>query len=156
MKNSNKLITALLTVALGVLFIVMKADVISVAMTVLGAALLVLAVIDLINKQIPPAIVKAVLGVVVLVFGWAFVSVALYVLAAVLLMYGLLYVYELMKAKTKKFLSFVGPVVMIVAALCLFFAQGDILNTMFIISGVFLIVEGALMVADCFKTKKRK
>ena len=151
MKVSNKLLTAILTVALGVMFIILKGEVVSIAMTVLGVALLVAAVIDLVNKQVPPAIVKGVMGAAVILFGWLFVSLALYVMAAVLLIYGLLIVYELAKAKTKKVLSYVGPVIMIVAAICLLFAQGNAVNLMFIISGAFLIVEGVLMLVDALK-----
>lgn len=151
MKVSNKLLTAILTVALGVMFIVLKGEVVSIAMTLLGVALLVAAVIDLVNKQVPPAIVKGVMGAAVIIFGWLFVSLALYVMAAVLLIYGLLLVYELAKSKTKKLLSYVGPVIMVVAAICLLFAQGNAINLMFIVSGAFLIVEGVLMLIDAMK-----
>ena len=65
MKKSEKIITALITIALGVLFIVLRGDLISILMTVLGLGLIAFGVLDLIDKRIPPAVVKFVGGAIV-------------------------------------------------------------------------------------------
>jgi len=51
--KQNKLLSAVLTVIVGVLFIIYKAQVISVAMTVVGAILIVMAIVDIINRDYP-------------------------------------------------------------------------------------------------------
>ena len=62
MKKSERLITALITIALGVLLIVLRGDLISILMTVVGLGLIALGVMDLIDNRIPPAVVKLVGG----------------------------------------------------------------------------------------------
>ena len=49
MKLSSNLITAILTIALGVLLAVFKEGIIGIAMTVLGVGLIIWAIIDLIT-----------------------------------------------------------------------------------------------------------
>ena len=88
MKTSEKIISAALTIVLGILCIIMKGGVISVAMTILGAVLIVLGILDLAGKAFPPAVVKIVLGVLFIVFGWTIVSAVLYIVAALLMITG--------------------------------------------------------------------
>ena len=75
--SSDKLIEGALTILLGILFLILQGEVIKVAMTILGVVLIVMAVLDLLDHQTFPAIVKAVFGVVVLIFGWALTTAAL-------------------------------------------------------------------------------
>ncbi len=151
MKVSEKLITAIGAIILGVLFIALKGGVIGVAMTVLGVALIVLGVSDLIKGGTVEAIIKITLGVVAIVFGWALASVALYILAALLVVYGVMTLYPLVKDKCKDTISFITPVVMLVVGLCLFFNQGGTVNWVFIVSGIFFIIYGVLNLLECFK-----
>lgn len=158
-QKQNKSVSAALTIALGVLFIILKGQVVSIAMTVLGVALMVLAVLDLAHNLVPPAVVKAVVGVLVLVFGWAFVSVALYIMGALLLIYGILQVISTFKAAffgkniLLTILSLVEPAICVFAGICLFFNQGGTIAWVFIVSGVFLIIDGILALAQCLASK---
>ena len=54
MKKTEKIITALLTIALGVLVIILRGELIKIITTVCAIALLALGLIDLIHKKIPP------------------------------------------------------------------------------------------------------
>ena len=87
MKLSSNLITAILTIALGVLLAVFKEGIIGIAMTVLGVGLIIWAIIDLIDKKMEPAIIKAVAGVAVILLGWLVASIVLFVFAGLLLIY---------------------------------------------------------------------
>ena len=98
-KKPEKLIGAILTVALGVLFMVFKNDIIGITMTLIGVALIVSAIVDLIHKQVTPCVIKAVVGVVVIVFGWTLMSAALYIMAALLLIYGILLLCQTIKQR---------------------------------------------------------
>lgn len=158
-KNQNKLIGALLLTVLGILFLIWKGGVISIAMTVLGVMLIVQAVLDLIAKNYVPCVVRGVLGVVIIVFGWAFVTVALYIMAAVLLIYGILQLIEAIKAYPKqknavsKIVGFIQPAVCILISVCLLFNQGGTISWVFIIAGIFLIVQGVLGLIDALTSK---
>lgn len=159
-QSTSKLIAAILMTVLGVLFIVLKNDVISIGMTVLGTMLIVQAVLDLIGKRYVTAVIKAVIGVFIIVLGWVFLTVALYVMAAVLLIYGILQLIDVVKAlptlKTvlAKVVGFIQPVVCLVIALCLLFNQGGTIAWVFIFSGIFLVIQGVLALIDCLATRK--
>ena len=85
--NSTKLLSAILTILVGMLFLIWKGAIVSIAMTVIGVLLIIAAVMNLIRKNYTACVIGAVFGVMVLCFGWIFLSVALYVLAAILLIY---------------------------------------------------------------------
>lgn len=156
MKTSEKVISALLTILLGVMFIVMKQEVISVAMTVFGVVLIVLGIMNFIDKEVVPAVIKIVLGALIIVFGWVLVSAVLYIVAALLLIYGILLLYSRIKLRVKGWrqmlFAYAEPVVFIVISFFLFFNQGGTLAWVFIVSGIFTVVEGILMLIDaCWK-----
>ena len=155
-KKSEQLIQAILTIALGVLFMVFKSDIIGIAMTVLGVALIISAVVDLVHKQVAPCVIKAVVGVVIIVFGWTLMNAALYIMAALLLIYGILLLYQTIKDKERvenadKILRFVKPILYIVISVCLLFNQGGTIAWVFILSGIFFIVEGIISLVQYLK-----
>lgn len=155
-KKSTQLIQAILTITLGVLFMVFKSDIIGIAMTVLGVALIISAVVDLAHKQVAPCVIKAVVGVVIIVFGWTLMSAALYIMAALLLIYGILLLYQTIKDKERvenadKILRFVKPIIYIVISVCLLFNQGGTIAWVFILSGIFFIVEGIISLVQYLK-----
>ncbi len=148
--NSNGVPTGIVTAAfmlvIGVLLIIWKSAVLSWAITILGAALIVAAVLDLIKQDWISCIIKAIIGVVVIVFGWVLLDAARIVLAVVVLIYGALQVFDAIKnvASNKsllaKILSFIQPVIVVVIAICLFINS----PALYIVAGVFFILEGAL------------
>ena len=156
-KNSEKLLQAILTIVLGVLFIVFKNDIIGITMTILGIALIISAIIDLVHKQVAPCVIKAVVGVVIIVFGWTLMSAALYIMAALLLIYGILLLYQMIKENKErienadKALGFIKPILYIVSAVCLLFNQGGTIEWVFILSGLFFVVEGIISLVQYFK-----
>ena len=77
MKRTEKIVSGLLTIALGVLLIVLKGSVVSILMTVLGVGLIAFGLVDLWNRLIPPAVVKMVVGAIVILCGWVIVEAVL-------------------------------------------------------------------------------
>ncbi len=155
MKKTEKLIAALATMALGVLLLIMKGDMISILMTVVGVAAIVLGVIDLINKAVPAGVVKIVVGLLIILFGWVLVSAVLYILGAILIIVGILVLYELIKKCTKLVLSdwssilkYAKPVVCILIGLLLFFSGFE---WVFILAGIITVIEGSLILIDALK-----
>lgn len=151
MKKSDKLLTGLFTIVLGVLFIVLKGEVVSIGMTIMGVALIISSILDLIRKQGSQSIIKLVIGAVVIVFGWTLVSAALYIMAAVLLINSVMQISTIAKM-TKGFnLSYLQPIMSLIVAICLLFNQGGTISWVFVVSGVCLIIKGVIAFFDSMK-----
>lgn len=144
MKFTNRTLSAIATIILGILFLIFKGEVISIAMTILGIALIVLAVMDFLNNKTTPAIVKLILGLIAIVFGWFLVSLALFVLAALMLVMAIMEIIELSKFVNQSFMVYIAPALKIVVAVCLLFNQGGTINWVFIVTGIALIAQGVL------------
>lgn len=159
MNKKESMITSLISIVLGLLLIIMKGEVISLALTILGVAVLVSAIVDFANKWTNTGIVKAVIGVCILVFGWVFINLALYVLAAAIIIMGLLqisnnYKYAPVEITLKgKIFLYAKPALTVLAGGCLLFNQGGTINWIFIVTGILLIVEGVLELAGAFKSE---
>lgn len=151
MNKSEKIITAIFTIAIGVLLIIMKGEMISVFMTILGVSLLVLGLIDLLKKNIPLATVKIVLAAVIILFGWTIVSAVVYIIAALVLIVGILTLYDCIRFKMRclrgiEALKLLLPsIVCIMIGLILFFNKW---NWVFVAAGLCTIIEGGLLLWD--------
>ena len=144
MKLSNRLLSSIATIILGILFLIFKGEVISIAMTILGVALVVLSVLDFLNNKSTPAIIKLILGLIAIIFGWFLVSLALFVLAALMLVMAIMEIIELSKYVNNPISVYIAPILKIVVAVCLLFNQGGTIDWVFIIAGIILIIQGVL------------
>lgn len=157
MQRNGNLISGLISIALGLMLIIIKGEVISVALTVLGTAAIVMAVADFIKGFTASGIVKAVVGVCILVFGWLFINVALYLLAGAIIIMGLMQILEIHRSgivfltNGEKILAYLKPVLTVLAGILLLFNQGGVIDGVFIATGVLLIFEGILGLADQIK-----
>ena len=148
MKKSEMIISAIFTIAIGVLLMIMKGEMISVFMTVLGVSLIVFGLLDLLQKNVPFAVVKIVVGGVVILFGWTIVSAVVYILASIVLIVGILALYDCLRyrlrcVQSKEALKILAtPVVCILIGLILFFNQWD---WVFVVAGLFTVLEGGLL-----------
>lgn len=153
MKISEKIISAGVTIALGVLLLVLKGSVINILMTIIGVSLIVLGVIDLFYKQVPPAVVKIVVGALIILFGWVIEKAVLYILAAILLIVGILILYDKIKRKVyckgivHTILEYAVPALFILIGIMFLFQQEKTLDIIFIISGILTIAEGGVLLA---------
>lgn len=156
MKKTEKMISAALTIALGILLIVLQGKIISILMTVLGVGLIAFGLLDLFNRLIPPAVIKLVAGGVIILCGWVIVEAVLYVVAAILLVAGILFLYEKIKSKPRchslfyTLCEYAAPVLCIVIGALLLFNQGNTVNWVFIVSGIFTVIEGGLLLVNAF------
>ena len=155
-ERNNKLIGALVSIVLGIMFCVLKGGVISTALTIIGAVAIIMGIVDLANKRTTPGFVKAVVGVCVIVFGWMFVDIALYLVAAVLLIQGLTQIVAAVKNKAtnnaiQKVIAAIRPLACVVAGVCLLFNKGGTVDWIFILTGILMTVDGVLALADCKK-----
>ena len=151
MKKSEKIITALLTIGIGILLMVMKGNFISLLMTIAGASLIIIGAVDLFFRQFPPAVVKVVTGVLIIICGWAAVSAVLYVVAAILLVFGILLLYDKLKRYVRcnrswrTALSYTVPVGMILAGILFLFHHGRVIAPICIMSGIVALIVGGVL-----------
>ena len=147
--RGNDTITAIALIVIGALFMIYKSEVISIAMSLIGFTLITLGVVSVVKQFVVSGVIKIVFGVLVLTAGWLFIKLALYILAAFLLIAGISELYPMANVKIKKItlpiaLHIAQPVIYILVAICLFFNQGGALSWVFTVSGLFLIIDGAL------------
>lgn len=156
MNKSQKIISAILTIALGVLLIAMRGEMISVFMTILGVALIVLGTIELIQKCVTQAVIKIVVGGLIILFGWTLVSAVLYIIAAFLLIVGILGLYDCLRYHVKclrgiEILKEISiPVICILIGVTLFF---NVWDWIFIVAGILTIIEGGLILQEALNEK---
>ncbi len=156
MKKTEKIIAALLTIALGVLLIVLRGKLVSILMTVFGVGLIAFGITDLFNRLFPPAVVKLVVGLVVILCGWVIVGAVLYVIAALLIIAGILLLYEKIRYHECNgpllftLCEYAVPAVFLVIGTLLLFNRGNTANWVFILSGAFTVVEGGLLLVGSF------
>ncbi len=153
MKMSSKISSAVISVAVGILFIVLKGSVISITMTIIGAAAIIMAVVDFANKQNKPGVIKCIIGVAVLVLGWLLVDIALYLIAGVLIILGVSQIISAIKLNelcnpVQKVFMIIKPVASLGAGFCLLFNKGGTIDTLFIVVGVLVLIEGMLSLVD--------
>ena len=145
--KSNDLLTAAALILIGLLFIIYKGGIISLAMSLIGITLIVLGIIDIIKKRVVSGVIKLVFSALVMLAGWLFITLALYVLGAFLLVAGVSQLVALSKVKLKKLtlpvaMHYAQPIIYILIAVCLFFNQGGAISWVFTVSGIFLIIDG--------------
>ena len=153
MKMSSKISSAVISIAIGVMFIILKGSVISITMTIIGAAAIIMAVVDFANKQNRPGVIKCIIGVAVLVLGWILVDIALYLIAGVLIVLGVSQIISAIKLNdlcnsVQKVFMIIKPVATLGAGFCLLFNKGGTMDALFIVVGVLVLVEGMLSLVD--------
>lgn len=155
-QRANQLVTAASLILIGLMFVIFKSDIISIAMSLIGVALIVMGVFDIIRKNFTSGVIKLALAVLVLAAGWLFVKLALYLLAAFLLIVGSVQLYGFFKLGIKEIslpvlLHLAQPAIYVLVGICLFFNQGGALAWVFTVSGIFFIVDGALALIGAFE-----
>ena len=140
----------------GVLLIAMRDSFIGILMTVAGVSLIALGILDIINKMIPPAVIKCVVGVLIVLCGWLLVEAVLYIMAAGLLICGILLLYDKFKKRTRcesvlyTVLEYLTPSLLIAIGILFLFHQGLSLTIVFTVSGVLVLTVGGTVLLDAF------
>ncbi len=158
MNQKGNVASALGSILLGALLIIMKGKIISVAITVLAVFVIIGAIVDFTAGLVNFGIVKMVAGVCILVFGWIFASLAFYILAAGIILMGLLQISSIKKTMPvnltagERFQEYFKPGLMVVAGACLLFNQSGTIAWAFIATGALLIVNGIMTLVGANKT----
>ncbi len=155
MKNTNKMITAVVAIIVGILFIAMKGEVISLAMTALGIAAVVMGILDITKSESKGGVIKLVVGALIITFGWLFTSVMLYIIAALMIIYCIGNLVASLKtdgypmSTVQAIRTYAKPVIGLVAGACLLLNQGRTVSWAFVIAGIVFVAEGIMMLSEC-------
>lgn len=151
LKNQYAL-SGMFSIVMGLLLMTMKGQVVSIVLTILGLALLLSAFKVLRRCVTKTALLKAAAGVFLIVFGWTFINLSLYVLALALSALGIAQTVNLTRAIRRRGLQvrslrlaaiyFLKPVLTLVAGLCLLFNPSGSVDTLFVVTGLLLIISG--------------
>ena len=161
MKKTSNLISAIMTLALGILCLILKQGVVTVGLTVVGVVLIVTAVLELIRQNITSGVIKAVLGIAVLVVGYLLLDIALKVIGIVVLVYAVLELVKRVLAVIKgnsgklwtTILGFIYPALCVVASILLITSTGDAVGWAIIVAGILFVVEGVLALIEAVGSK---
>jgi hypothetical protein len=156
MKKSEKIITAILTMVVGIFLVIMQDAFVGILMTVAGVCLLGLGVVDIVNRLVPPAVVKITVGVFIILCGWILVEAILYVLSAILLIFGILLLYDKIKKRCRcdtileTVLEYAIPSGIILIGALLLMHQAIAVEIILIICGVLAVIEGGAVLIQTF------
>ncbi len=156
MKKSERILAAVVLVAIGILFIILQDDFIGVLMTIVGVSLAAFGVVDICGRRTPQGIIKIVSGGLLVLAGWLIVEAVLYILAGVLLVVGILLLYDRLKNHFRcngfwrAFCRYATPVVCIAIGILLLFHQEPIVGFVCVASGLLTALEGGLLLLQVF------
>ena len=161
MIKTSKMISAIMTLVLGILFLVLKGKVIGIGLTVLGVVLLLTAILELVKKNFASGVIKAVLAIAVFLIGYLLLDIALIVIAIVLMVYGVLEfvkrIIAIFKKQSGKFLAtvlgFINPVLCVIAAGFLLTSRGEAISWAIIVAGVLFVIDGIIALVEALVYK---
>ena len=138
-KQISMLVMALVYIALGVLFIIFKGQILTWITYVIGALLIVKGVIDFVSyKLIIPAAVEISLGILAISRGAAVTQAVASIGGVMLVLYGL---YNLF-TQPKTIVSLVIDILTVVAGVLLMINTSGVIEWLFIVMGVIFIING--------------
>lgn len=141
-KSSNLQTTALLYIAIGILFIIFKATVLNWLMTGIGVLFIVNGIIDITKKNTISGIVGIVIGAVIIIGGWAITEIILIVFGVLLAVKGVLDL--LSSLKSGKLIPILSAALTVAAGILFIIGKWVVLDWFFIALGVLLIVDGII------------
>lgn len=154
MKVNNKFIIGLLAVTVGAMFIVLKGEVISIALTLLGIAAIAMGIMDITRDNKNSGIMKIVLGAAIILFGWLFVEITLTVISVLMILFCAMDLIGALKTggypmdAVQSIRTYAKPMIGLVAGVCLLLNQGRAVSWAFVIVGIIFVAEGILMLME--------
>lgn len=154
MKLSEKLggntVSAIALIVAGILFCALRAQFVSALLTVIGAILILLGIVDLVGRRWVLGAITLGVGIVIIVCGWTIVDITLLILGIVLAIYA---VYAIasnistfkMTKGYDKVLVLLNPLIMLAVGIMLIVARWYMVDAIFIVLGVIAIVDGVML-----------
>lgn len=140
----TNVLTSVLFAVVGILLIFLKGGSLGILMTVTGAILIVMGILEIINgKNWLAGIIYIGIGVAIIVLGWLIVDILLLILGIVLCVKGVIDIVSFYK---KGFMACLPAIILIVIGILLIFTKiiYKFLDIICIIAGVILILNAVL------------
>ena len=141
-KNNSELFASLLYIIIGVLLVVFRSQTLGWAMTIAGAFFILSGVLDVLKKNWTGGAISLIIGIAILVLGWVAAKIVLLVLGILIALKGVVALLDAFKKAKKNALTLLFPCISIVVGLMLAFGNG--LDTIIVIVGVLLAVDGVI------------
>lgn len=136
------LVACLVYAVIGVLLLVLKGGSINYLMTAIGALLIILGAVDIINgKDMVKGLVEIAIGIAIIVLGWLIADIVLLVFGILLIVKGAL---EFIKIYKKGFMAMLPSLVTIVIGVLLVVSKWALLDVICIVAGIVFIVNAVL------------
>ena len=151
MQKSEKLATSFLLMVLGILLICLKDNFIGVLMTLAGACLIVLGIIDAVRTSVPPALIKMLGGAIVIICAWTVVYAAIYIVASTLLFLGVFLLYQNIKYAMRRrtllctVCSYASALLCMMIGVLFLCYRAEFVGAIFITCGILTLLEGGLV-----------
>ena len=139
-KLNYELISSLLYILIGVLFIVFRDQALSFAMTVAGVLFLIFGVFDLLKNNWTGGAVSLIIGLSIIIFGWVLTEIVILVFGILIALKGTVALIDELRRSKKNIVDIVFAALTIVIGLLLAF--GELLSIMIAIAGVMLMFSG--------------
>ena len=145
--RENEIWSSAAIALMGLLFMIYQSQVVSIAMSIIGCTFIVLGIFDVLRRMTVFGVIKIVVGALVLATGWLLIRLALYILGACMLVVGVTQLVAISKKRIRKInlstaMFIAQPVLYILVGICLFFNQGGAISAVFIVAGIFLVIDG--------------
>ena len=142
--SSNILLTALLYILVGVMFIVFRGSLLKWGLTIIGALAIIYGIFLIANKQVVAGIIYMLVGIAVILGAWLYFGYVILVIGAVMIVRGII---DLIQASKKKShaMAIVVAILTIIVGILLIVSKWVVLDWFFIIVGAVLIVDGILV-----------
>ncbi len=141
-KRGSDFVSAILYLVIGILLVVFKAQMLDLAMTIVGAIFVVSGIVELVKGHFIGGVVSLVIGVAVLVLGWTIADIVLLVLGILIIVKGIVALIETIARRRKSIAQLLFPVITIVVGAVIAFGNG--LDIAIMVGGVLLIVNGVI------------
>lgn len=147
-------------IVLGILFCALRADFVSILLTIVGVVLLILGILDLLGRKWTLGAVELAVGAVIIICGWTIVDITLLMLGAAFIAYAIYQVFTsiplLKRSKPSDIvMSLLYPLLMLVLGVILVVAKWQMIDAIFIVIGAIAIVTGVIvMTRNLFGAKR--
>jgi hypothetical protein len=139
-KLNYELISSLLYILIGILFIVFRDQALGFAMTVAGALFLIFGVFDLLKNNWAGGAVSLVTGLSIIIFGWILTEIVILVFGILIALKGIVSLIDELRRSKKNIVDIVFASLTIVIGLMLAF--GELISFMIAVAGVMLMFSG--------------
>ena len=141
--STNNIIACAIYAIIGLLLVILRSGSLGILMTVVGALLIALGIIDIVkNKDLTRGIIEAVIGVAIIVCGWVIADIVLLIFGILLIIKGIM---DLIKNYKNGIWAIVEAGIIIVIGILLVIAKWTLMDVICIIAGVIFIINAVLV-----------